>query len=72
MSDRQFTLIFYLVLLTLSGAAEYLHLVPMGTLDLILGGITVHGVVQISNGAFKKNGNGGTLPPPLPPPPSSE
>ena len=63
MSDKQFYLLFYLALCIIVGTGEYLHLIPAGTLDVVLGGILVHGVTL--NGA--KNG-----PPSTPPEPSAQ
>lgn len=64
MSNQQAYMIFYLVLIVAGGAGEYLHLLPIGTLNLLLGGVLVHGVtVQVVS-------NGKTPPPPPPVPPT--
>lgn len=45
---------FYLGLLLIAGAGEYLHLVPMGTLAALLGGVLGHGISEVSRqGAMK-------------------
>lgn len=44
MSDKTVNLLFYAVILTCCGLGEYFHLVPMGTLSLVIGGILGHGI----------------------------
>lgn len=45
---RAVTYSFYLALLALAGAGEYLHLIPSGSAATIMGGILGHGISEIS------------------------
>lgn len=42
--DKIINLSFYTVLLMICGLGEYFHLVPMGSLALVIGGILGHGI----------------------------
>lgn len=57
MSDRQFSIACYMIILVISGIGEYIHLLPMGTMSFILGAIIGHGT---ANGLLKINGKKAT------------
>lgn len=44
MSDKTVNLLFYAIILFTCGLGEYFHLIPMGTLSLVIGGILGHGI----------------------------
>lgn len=44
MNDKALNLLFYAVILITCGLGEYFHLIPMGTLSLVIGGILGHGI----------------------------
>lgn len=44
MNEKALNLLFYAVILTCCGLGEYFHLIPMGTLSLVVGGILGHGI----------------------------
>lgn len=48
MNSLAITYGFYLALLAMAGAGEYLHLLPMGTTATVLGGIFGHGISEVS------------------------